>query len=174
MLEEFMETFDFKNKKTEKLHKKLLKKDKGDFQQFLDSKLVDLFDGGYNGKNNDTTIKFDCFQAIELYSRANKKKIEKMFSKFVTLCNDNEGKYRRLKNDANENVQKIIDRVDHSYTAWLIDFRLKCNLKYVSFITMTLDCMGPNLFKLVFNCSLSDLAKYKYWLYACLNVQKEL
>ena len=39
---------------------------------------------------------------------------------------------------------------------------------------MVLDCMGPNLLKITYNCWLSDLARYKYWLLACPNVSKEL
>ena len=74
-----MESIEFMNKRTEKIHRRLLKFDKGDYQKYLDSTVTDFFEGGDNGKNNNTTIEFDYFQAIELYNRANRKKVEKSF-----------------------------------------------------------------------------------------------
>jgi len=157
---------EFKNKRTEKLHKKLLRIDKGNYQKFLNNTLADFFEGGDNGKNDNIKIYFDCFQFIELYSRSNKKRIERIFAKFIDLCQTSDRKYTSLKNTADEIIQKIVDKVDHSFVTLLTDFNIQ--------LTMSLDCIGPNLFKIIFNCWLSDFAKYKYWIYACPNVIKEL
>jgi len=169
-----MNDLDFKNKMTEKLHKKLLKIDKGDYQNFLDKTINEIFDGGYNGIFNNTRITFDSFQAIEVYSRSNKKNIEKIFKNFMKLCKKNEKKYSNLKNAAAEYVYKIAEKIDYSYVGIITEFIINCNLKYISQITMSIDCSGSNLFKLIFNCRLTDFAKYKYWIYACPNVIREL
>jgi len=169
-----MRKFDYKNNYTKKIHEKLIKTDKGEYQKYLYNTFSEYFDGGNNEILNNAKISFDCFQAIEVYSRTNKKKVEKIFSKLVKLCRNNVYKYSNLRNVANENIYKIIDRTDHSYIAKLIEFKINCELKYISYINLTLDCIGPNLFKFIFNCELTDFAKYKYWLYACPNVLTEL
>ena len=63
-----MEDIDFKNEKTKRIHEKLLKNDKGNYQQYLYHRVSDFFDGGVNEKPNNTSITFDCFQATELYT----------------------------------------------------------------------------------------------------------
>jgi hypothetical protein len=169
-----MDKLEFKNKKTKTIHERLLKNDKGNYQNFLNSSLPDLFYRGSNGINDSIKISFDSFQAIELYSRSNKKNIEKMFSNFVNLCEKGNKKYSLLRSMANENVEKIVEKVNDSYLALLTDFKIICNLKYISHVNMTLECMGPSLVKIIFNCTLTDFARYYYWMYACPNVPKEL
>jgi hypothetical protein len=170
-----MENFDFQNKYTERVHMKLLKKDKDNYEKYIhDISEGNFFDDGDNDINQNMTIELDCFQAIELYTRTNSRKIKKMFYGFVRLAENNQIKYSRLKNEADKTIKTIIEKVDHSYIGILNDFIINCNLKYISHMTMSINCVGPNLFRMVYNYYLTDFARYKYWLLSCPNVKKSL
>jgi hypothetical protein len=170
-----MEEFDFQNKYTKKIHMKFLKKDKDKYEKFIESLLMgSFFDDGDNEINRNMKIELDCFQVIELYTRSNIKKIEKMFYGFVRLIENRQTKYSKLRSEADKTIKTIIEKVDHSYMGVLNDFVINCNLQYIKYITMSINCVGPNLFRMIYNCYLTDFAMYKYWLLSCPKVNKLL
>lgn len=161
-----MDSFEFADSRTKRIHQKLSNQNAKEYGAYLEKIMNIPFDFGENRISNDLLISLDCFQAVEIYSRANKKKLRRIFANFIKLNAQKKEKYNSLIDDAEKSIRSLVDQTDLSYKTWMKDYRMSYNSKYLSTIDISLDSVGPSLFRIIYNFYLSDLARYKYWMRA--------
>lgn len=163
---------DFYDHKTKKIHEKLSSKD--NYNQFITELFKIPFDYGDNDIPENARFSLSSFTAIELYSRANKESLSRAFQNFIKLSEKRKDKYSKLNDDAKKTVKELHEDVDYSYSSWLTDYKLIINKKHIDYIMLNLKSIGPSLVRITYTISLTDYARYKYWLLSTPNVKREL
>jgi hypothetical protein len=162
--------FSFFDKKSEKKHYSLLKKE-NHYKSFIDNFMQKRFDSEFNFIPSNNYISLLCFQSIEIYSRVDDVSIKKIFYKFAKLSSgDDKRKYSNLKKEADKVIESLINGKYIRSSHVLREFTIKLkNNNIISYFNISLDSIGPSLYRINFNFFLNDVVRYEFWLAATGN-----
>jgi hypothetical protein len=163
--------YEFFNKKSEVLYKKLLQNDKkGMFKDYFDSINQKQSFYSSNGIPDNCLLSLSAFQVIEFYLKYDKRQIRKIFYKFSKMAaNKNKNKFKKLISQSNKIINEMsIDKYTMSSNT-MIDFEFEINKKIIKSIKIFLDIIGTGVYRIGYNIHLQDEYYYKYWQIATYN-----